>query len=169
MRPPRRRKTRRANDRADEGAAPEEEAEGQAAQAAPPRGARGRRQEARPQALAPPAGGGVQRGDEPQRGHRRPREPDAQAPRDRLVRHARSIEGDKIRPSLEARSDMSLLALAATALLAAAAAPAAPAARPADHVFILMLDGTRPDFLRRARAPVIHALAAQGTTFLQAE
>ncbi len=64
---------------------------------------------------------------------------------------------------------MSLLALAATALLAAAAAPAAPAARPADHVFILMLDGTRPDFLRRARAPVIHALAAQGTTFLQAE
>ena len=61
---------------------------------------------------------------------------------------------------------MSLLAaLAASALLAAPAA----AARPADHVFIVMMDGTRPDFLRRARAPVIHALAAAGTTFLQAE
>ncbi len=60
---------------------------------------------------------------------------------------------------------MSLPALAATALLAAAA----PAARPADHVFIVMMDGTRPDFLRRARAPVIHGLAAAGTTFLQAE
>src|SRR5919197_2888769 len=68
--------------------------------------------------------------------------------------------------SLEARSTMtmSLLALAATALLAAA-----PATRPADHVFIVMLDGTRPDFLRRARAPVIHGLAAAGTTYLQAE
>src|SRR5438445_12925590 len=61
---------------------------------------------------------------------------------------------------------MSLLALAATALLAAAPAPAA---RPGDHVFVVMMDGTRPDFLRRARAPVIHALAAAGTTFLQAE
>jgi len=61
---------------------------------------------------------------------------------------------------------MSLLAaLAASALLAAPA----PAARPADHVFIVMMDGTRPDFLRRAHAPVIHALAAAGTTFLQAE
>jgi arylsulfatase A-like enzyme len=56
-------------------------------------------------------------------------------------------------------------ALAASALLAAAA----PAARPADHVFIIMMDGTRPDFLRRAHAPVIHGLAAEGTTFLQAE
>jgi len=60
---------------------------------------------------------------------------------------------------------MTLLALAATALLAAPAA----AARPADYVFIVMMDGTRPDFLRRARAPVIHALAARGTVFLQAE
>jgi predicted AlkP superfamily pyrophosphatase or phosphodiesterase len=60
---------------------------------------------------------------------------------------------------------MSLLcALAAGTLLAAAPAP-----RPADHVFIIMMDGTRPDFLRRASAPVIHGLAAQGTTFLQAE
>jgi predicted AlkP superfamily pyrophosphatase or phosphodiesterase len=56
-------------------------------------------------------------------------------------------------------------AVAASVLLAAAP----PAARPADHVFIIMLDGTRPDFLRRARAPVIHGLAAEGTTFLQAE
>ncbi len=61
---------------------------------------------------------------------------------------------------------MSLLAaLAASALLAAPAT----GARPANHVFIVMLDGTRPDFLRRVRAPVIHALAAAGTTFLQAE
>jgi len=60
---------------------------------------------------------------------------------------------------------MSLLcALAASAMLAAAAP-----ARPADHVFVIMLDGARPDFLRRARAPVIHALAAEGATFLQAE
>jgi hypothetical protein len=56
-------------------------------------------------------------------------------------------------------------ALVAAALLAAAA----PAPRAADHVFVIMLDGTRPDFLRRARAPVIHGLAAEGTTFLQAE
>jgi arylsulfatase A-like enzyme len=61
---------------------------------------------------------------------------------------------------------MSLLcALAGSALLAAAA----PSPRPADHVFVIMMDGTRPDFLRRARAPVIHGLAAAGTTFLQAE
>jgi len=60
---------------------------------------------------------------------------------------------------------MSLLVLAASALLAAPA----PAARPADHVFVVMLDGTRPDFLRRARAPVIHRMAIEGTTFLQAE
>src|SRR5438128_964625 len=53
---------------------------------------------------------------------------------------------------------MSLLgALAASAVLAAPAA----AARPAEHVFIIMLDGTRPDFLRRARAPVIPAYAAR--------
>jgi arylsulfatase A-like enzyme len=61
---------------------------------------------------------------------------------------------------------MSLLsALAASALLAAAA----PSVRPPDHVFIIMMDGTRPDFLRRAHAPVIHGLAAEGTVFLQAE
>jgi arylsulfatase A-like enzyme len=60
---------------------------------------------------------------------------------------------------------MSLLsALAASALLAAAPAP-----RLADHVFIIMMDGARPDFLRRAHAPVTHGLAAEGTTFLQAE
>jgi len=60
---------------------------------------------------------------------------------------------------------MSLLsALVASALLAAA-----PAVRPADHVFIVMMDGARPDFLRRAHAPVFEGLAAAGTTFLQAE
>jgi predicted AlkP superfamily pyrophosphatase or phosphodiesterase len=40
--------------------------------------------------------------------------------------------------------------------------------RPADHVFILMLDGTRPDALRLAHAPNLHALAARGTQYLQA-
>jgi predicted AlkP superfamily pyrophosphatase or phosphodiesterase len=45
---------------------------------------------------------------------------------------------------------------------------AAPAQRPADHVIVVMLDGCRPDMLRRARAPVLHALAAAGTTYLRA-
>jgi predicted AlkP superfamily pyrophosphatase or phosphodiesterase len=42
------------------------------------------------------------------------------------------------------------------------------AARPADFVFIFMLDGTRPDKIRQAAAPTIHALEAAGTMFLQA-
>jgi predicted AlkP superfamily pyrophosphatase or phosphodiesterase len=60
---------------------------------------------------------------------------------------------------------MRLLPTVALALLLASPA----GARPADHVFVIMLDGTRPDFLRRAHAPVIHKLLAEGTTFLQAE
>jgi hypothetical protein len=40
--------------------------------------------------------------------------------------------------------------------------------RPADHVVVIMLDGCRPDILRRANAPVLHALAAAGTTYLRA-
>jgi predicted AlkP superfamily pyrophosphatase or phosphodiesterase len=48
-------------------------------------------------------------------------------------------------------------------------ASAAGAPRPADHVIIVMLDGCRPDILRRAKAPVLHALAAAGTTYLRAE
>src|SRR5687767_10791026 len=46
--------------------------------------------------------------------------------------------------------------------------PAASAARPADHVIVIMLDGCRPDALRRANAPVLHGLAAAGTTYLRA-
>ena len=48
------------------------------------------------------------------------------------------------------------------------AASAAPAQRPADHVFVVMLDGCRPDLLRRARTPNPRALGAAGTTYLQA-
>ena len=62
----------------------------------------------------------------------------------------------------------------AVALLTVAAWPAglrasSVAARPADHVIVVMLDGCRPDLLRRARAPVLHALAAAGTTYLRAQ
>lgn len=46
--------------------------------------------------------------------------------------------------------------------------PAASAARPADHVIVIVLDGCRPDMLRRANAPVLHALATAGTTYLRA-
>lgn len=59
--------------------------------------------------------------------------------------------------------------LAAGLLAVLVAGGAAAPRRPADHVIVVMLDGTRPDSLRRARAPVIHGLASAGTTFLQAE
>ena len=58
--------------------------------------------------------------------------------------------------------------LAWTAQAAGPAAAAAPAARPADHVIVVMLDGCRPDILRRANAPVLHGLAAAGTTYIRA-
>jgi len=57
----------------------------------------------------------------------------------------------------------------AVACLLAAGTAAAAAPGPASHVLIVMLDGTRPDALRRARAPVLQGLAAAGTEFLQAE
>lgn len=68
------------------------------------------------------------------------------------------------------------LALALAVLPAPAPAPAAgqpsaiaaPATRPADHVVVIMLDGCRPDALRRARAPNLHALAQAGTTYVRA-
>src|SRR4029079_14043988 len=47
---------------------------------------------------------------------------------------------------------------------AAAAAPP----RAADHVIVVMLDGCRPDILRRGDAPVPHGLAAAGATYLRA-
>jgi hypothetical protein len=43
-------------------------------------------------------------------------------------------------------------ALLGAAFLAAARAPPEPPGRPADHVFVVMLDGTRPDVLRQASA-----------------
>lgn len=59
----------------------------------------------------------------------------------------------------------------AAAGAAPAPAPSVPAARTAvaaDHVVVVMLDGTRPDALRVAHAPNLYALAAQGAQYLQA-
>ena len=58
--------------------------------------------------------------------------------------------------------------LVGVAWLAGPGSLAAPSARPADHVVVVMLDGCRPDTLRRANAPVLHGLAAAGTTYLRA-
>jgi len=60
--------------------------------------------------------------------------------------------------------------LVAGVLAASPLASAEPpsAGRAADFVFILMLDGTRPDVLREAKAPVIHQLAERGVQYLQA-
>jgi predicted AlkP superfamily pyrophosphatase or phosphodiesterase len=46
--------------------------------------------------------------------------------------------------------------------------PSGPPGRPADYVFVIMLDGARPDALREANAPVIHRLAEKGAQYLQA-
>ncbi len=59
------------------------------------------------------------------------------------------------------------LVLCAAAVLAAGQARGAEG-RAADYVYVIMLDGTRPDSLSRADAPVLHALAAAGTRYLQA-
>lgn len=61
--------------------------------------------------------------------------------------------------------------LLVAALAAGAPAPAAeapPMARPSDHVFVVMLDGTRPDALRTSHAPNMRALEASGAHYLQA-
>ncbi|HXK09373.1 MAG TPA: alkaline phosphatase family protein [Vicinamibacteria bacterium] len=46
--------------------------------------------------------------------------------------------------------------------------PSRPAPPTADYVFVIMLDGTRPDVLRDANIPVIHRLADEGVQYLQA-
>jgi hypothetical protein len=46
--------------------------------------------------------------------------------------------------------------------------PSGVPGRLADYVFVVMLDGTRPDVLREANAPVIHRLGAEGVQYLQA-
>jgi predicted AlkP superfamily pyrophosphatase or phosphodiesterase len=62
-----------------------------------------------------------------------------------------------------------LIPILASAPQGAGRAPAPPAPpRLADHVIVVMLDGCRPDILRRANAPVLHGLAAAGTTYLRA-
>jgi len=61
-----------------------------------------------------------------------------------------------------------LVVLALLLAWASGTSAAAPAPRPADHVIVVMLDGCRPDLLRRARTPNLRALAAAGTTYLQA-
>src|SRR5262245_39176646 len=42
-----------------------------------------------------------------------------------------------------------------------------PPPRGADHAVVIMIDGLRPDILRRAHAPHIQKLEADGATFLQ--
>jgi hypothetical protein len=64
------------------------------------------------------------------------------------------------------RALLAVLLLGAGARSSAALPEATP--HPADYVFILMLDGTRPDVLREANAPVIHQLAKDGVQYLQA-
>jgi phosphonoacetate hydrolase len=61
-----------------------------------------------------------------------------------------------------------LLTCAAAAVLLPTLAFAQPLPRPADHVFVLMLDGARPDVLRSSDTPNLDALAEAGTRYLQA-
>jgi predicted AlkP superfamily pyrophosphatase or phosphodiesterase len=59
--------------------------------------------------------------------------------------------------------------IAAALVLGLGWAPAAAGTpRLADHVIVVVLVGCRPDMLRRANAPVLHRLAAAGTTYLRA-
>ena len=60
--------------------------------------------------------------------------------------------------------------IAVAILLASVAASSdgVAAPRPAERVFVIMLDGTRPDILRMSRAPNLAGLAAHGATFTQA-
>lgn len=60
-----------------------------------------------------------------------------------------------------------LLPIAALAL-APPPRSAVAAGRPADHVFVIMLDGARPDALRRADTPVLRRLADAGALYTQA-
>src|SRR5438132_1846421 len=61
-----------------------------------------------------------------------------------------------------------LAALLLAALAAGCSAVRSAGPRAADYVVVVMLDGARPDILRRAQAPVIHGLEAEGTSWLQA-
>jgi predicted AlkP superfamily pyrophosphatase or phosphodiesterase len=55
------------------------------------------------------------------------------------------------------------------ACLAGAGNVPAAAPRPADHVFVIVIDGCRPDTLRRANAPTLHGLAKAGAAYLRAQ
>jgi hypothetical protein len=70
------------------------------------------------------------------------------------------------RARLAAGSLIGLVFLASWAL--SATEPSRSAHPPTDHVFVIMLDGTRPDVLREANAPVIHRLADEGVQYIQA-
>jgi predicted AlkP superfamily pyrophosphatase or phosphodiesterase len=61
-----------------------------------------------------------------------------------------------------------LILLSVSVPQGAGRASAAPPPRMADHVIVVMVDGCRPDILRRADAPVLDGLAAAGTTYLRA-
>src|SRR2546425_1067653 len=69
---------------------------------------------------------------------------------------------------LRRRAAAALILILASAPQGARRAAAAPSPPPrlADHVIVVMLDGCRPDILRRANAPVLHALVgARGATW----
>lgn len=61
-----------------------------------------------------------------------------------------------------------LMAVLCLLALASTATPEPPLAARAKYVFIIVLDGTRPDMLREAATPAINGLAERGVTYLQA-
>jgi predicted AlkP superfamily pyrophosphatase or phosphodiesterase len=63
---------------------------------------------------------------------------------------------------------LALFVLASLAITAAQTSHAATQGRRTDHVFVLMLDGMRPDVLRTVNAPTIRGLEASGVRYTQA-
>jgi hypothetical protein len=63
---------------------------------------------------------------------------------------------------------LALFVLASLAITVSQTSPAATQTRRTDHVFVLMLDGTRPDVLRTVNAVTIRGLEASGVRYTQA-
>ncbi len=93
----------------------------------------------------------------------RSRDPRTSVP---FVSTAASRRPEKTKRHLALGSLTAVVALAASPL-ASGERPATPN-RPSDFVFVIMLDGTRPDVLRQADALVIHQLEERGVRYLQA-
>jgi phosphonoacetate hydrolase len=66
------------------------------------------------------------------------------------------------------RAFVAAFAVLTTVRTAHAAPLPPPAPRAADHVIVIMMDGTRPDLLRIANTPHLDALVAAGTEYVQA-